>query len=72
MRYTVLAFAAGASAAPLFASSSVCPGGLYSTPQCCATDVLGLVDLDCAVRTSLSVSLVLSRRFGAYLVTLAD
>ncbi|KAI1757684.1 fungal hydrophobin-domain-containing protein [Xylaria castorea] len=24
-----------------------CPNGLYSSPQCCATDVLGLADLDC-------------------------
>ncbi|KAI0402135.1 fungal hydrophobin-domain-containing protein [Xylaria palmicola] len=24
-----------------------CPNGLYSVPQCCATDVLGLADLDC-------------------------
>ncbi|KAM3526027.1 hypothetical protein MY4038_007016 [Beauveria bassiana] len=27
--------------------SSFCPLGLYSVPQCCATDVLGLVRLDC-------------------------
>ncbi|KAI1744450.1 hydrophobin 2 [Xylaria scruposa] len=24
-----------------------CPDGLYSNPQCCATDVLGVADLDC-------------------------
>ncbi|KAI1494592.1 hydrophobin [Biscogniauxia mediterranea] len=24
-----------------------CPSGLYSSPQCCATDVLGVADLDC-------------------------
>ncbi|KAI0544698.1 fungal hydrophobin-domain-containing protein [Xylaria curta] len=24
-----------------------CPDGLYSVPQCCATDVLGVADLDC-------------------------
>ncbi|KAI1171863.1 fungal hydrophobin-domain-containing protein [Nemania sp. FL0916] len=24
-----------------------CPAGLYSVPQCCATDILGLADLDC-------------------------
>ncbi|KAI1111878.1 hydrophobin-like protein [Nemania sp. NC0429] len=24
-----------------------CPPGLYSNPQCCATDVLGVADLDC-------------------------
>ncbi|KAK4085162.1 fungal hydrophobin [Trichoderma aggressivum f. europaeum] len=28
--------------------SQLCPGGLESTPQCCATDVLGVADLDCA------------------------
>jgi hypothetical protein len=27
--------------------------GLYGTSQCCATDVLGLADLDCANRKSL-------------------
>ncbi|KAK6535395.1 Fungal hydrophobin [Orbilia ellipsospora] len=25
----------------------LCPGGLYGVPQCCATDVLGVADLDC-------------------------
>ncbi|KAI1099479.1 cerato-ulmin [Jackrogersella minutella] len=25
-----------------------CAPGLYSSPQCCATDVLGVADLDCA------------------------
>ncbi|KAI1358293.1 hydrophobin-like protein [Xylaria arbuscula] len=29
-------------------SSPVCPSGLYSVPQCCATDVLGVADLNCA------------------------
>ncbi|KAI3325524.1 Cerato-ulmin hydrophobin family [Xylariaceae sp. AK1471] len=24
-----------------------CPNGLFSVPQCCATDILGLADLDC-------------------------
>ncbi|RWA04332.1 hypothetical protein EKO27_g10773 [Xylaria grammica] len=24
-----------------------CPSGLYSNPQCCATDILGVADLDC-------------------------
>ena len=27
-----------------------CSPGLYSTAQCCATDVLGVADLDCASR----------------------
>ncbi|KAI1749486.1 hydrophobin-like protein [Xylaria castorea] len=26
---------------------SACPVGLYSNPQCCATDALGVADLDC-------------------------
>ncbi|XP_014560675.1 hypothetical protein COCVIDRAFT_88578 [Bipolaris victoriae FI3] len=48
MRYTVLAFAVGATAAPLASySSGVCPIGLYSNPQCCATDVLGVAALNC-------------------------
>ncbi|KAI0973559.1 fungal hydrophobin-domain-containing protein [Xylaria arbuscula] len=25
-----------------------CPDGLYSVPQCCATDLLGVADLDCS------------------------
>lgn len=54
MRYSILAFAAGVAAAP-FASTgttTLCPAGLYSNPQCCATDVLGAVGLNCAVRMS--------------------
>ncbi|EUC33730.1 hypothetical protein COCCADRAFT_95287 [Bipolaris zeicola 26-R-13] len=48
MRYTVLALAVGATAAPLASySSGVCPIGLYSNPQCCATDVLGVAALNC-------------------------
>ncbi|KAF2802070.1 hydrophobin, partial [Mytilinidion resinicola] len=27
---------------------AVCTEGLYTTPLCCATDVLGIADLDCA------------------------
>ncbi|CAE7013082.1 hypothetical protein CFE70_002315 [Pyrenophora teres f. teres 0-1] len=50
MRYTILAFAAGAAAAPFVTTgTSLCPAGLYSNPQCCATDVLGAIGLDCAV-----------------------
>lgn len=30
--------------------ADVCPDGLYSQAQCCATDVLGAVGLNCAVR----------------------
>ena len=29
----------------------LCQGTLENTPECCATDVLGLLDLDCAPRT---------------------
>ncbi|KAF5852008.1 hypothetical protein GGP41_000728 [Bipolaris sorokiniana] len=48
MRYTILAFAIGATAAPLTGyPSAVCPPGLYSTPQCCATDILGAAALNC-------------------------
>jgi hypothetical protein len=28
-------------------SHSLCPDGLFSVPQCCATDILGIADLDC-------------------------
>ena len=28
----------------------VCPSDLYSVPRCCATDVLGVADLDCQPR----------------------
>ncbi|TLS21446.1 uncharacterized protein PpBr36_10316 [Pyricularia pennisetigena] len=31
-------------------------GALYSSAQCCATDVLGVADLDCAVPPSLPTS----------------
>ncbi|RWA14144.1 hypothetical protein EKO27_g978 [Xylaria grammica] len=27
--------------------AALCPVGLYSVPQCCATDVLGIADLNC-------------------------
>lgn len=27
---------------------AACPNGLYSDPQCCSTDVLGVADLDCS------------------------
>ncbi|PNP46044.1 hypothetical protein TGAMA5MH_02079 [Trichoderma gamsii] len=30
-----------------------CPTGLYTNPQCCAADVLGLADLDCDVPSSI-------------------
>lgn len=54
--YAAVAFASGAFAAPLLSGyggdSTVCPSGLYSTPQCCATDILGVAALNCYARTS--------------------
>lgn len=32
-------------------------GGLYSSAQCCATDILGVANLDCAVREFLFLPL---------------
>ncbi|KAH6876093.1 fungal hydrophobin-domain-containing protein [Alternaria rosae] len=51
MRYSILAFIASAAAAPFTSTggAALCPTGLYSNPQCCATDVLGVVGLNCAV-----------------------
>ncbi|KAI1755750.1 hydrophobin-like protein [Xylaria castorea] len=52
--------AAAVSATPTYNPTPYhpCPNGLYSSPQCCATDVLGVADLDChspsAVVTSAS------------------
>ncbi|KAI1188160.1 hydrophobin-like protein [Nemania serpens] len=40
--------ATAVSAVPTYDPPYVaCPVGLYSNPQCCATDVLGVADLDC-------------------------
>ncbi|KAI0862962.1 fungal hydrophobin-domain-containing protein [Xylaria cubensis] len=36
-----------ATSTPTGGSYFACPDGLYSVPQCCATDVLGVADLDC-------------------------
>ncbi|KAI1424555.1 hydrophobin-like protein [Xylaria sp. FL1777] len=33
-------------------SPALCPVGLYSVPQCCATDVLGVADLNCGSPSS--------------------
>ncbi|KAI1489597.1 hydrophobin precursor [Biscogniauxia mediterranea] len=35
---------------------AACSPGLYSTPQCCATDVLGVADLDCAAPSAVPTS----------------
>ncbi|KAK1241317.1 hypothetical protein MKX08_001291 [Trichoderma sp. CBMAI-0020] len=45
-------FVAGVLAAPspsgLNSRATLCPAGLFSNPQCCAVDVLGVADLNCA------------------------
>ncbi|KAJ8122994.1 hypothetical protein ONZ43_g946 [Nemania bipapillata] len=33
-----------------------CPDGLYSVPQCCATDVLGVADLNCGSPSAVPTS----------------
>ncbi|KAI0903756.1 hydrophobin-like protein [Ustulina deusta] len=54
MQFTLIAlagvFATAISANPTYNNDPpyvACPSGLYSNPQCCATDVLGVADLDC-------------------------
>ncbi|KAL6882389.1 hydrophobin [Trichoderma longibrachiatum] len=44
-------FAAAAVAQPLEDRSggTACPPGLFSNPQCCATQLLGIIGLDCKV-----------------------
>ncbi|VUC23777.1 unnamed protein product [Clonostachys rosea] len=62
MRFDILAAAALlaqlATASPTVAKRQtyVACSGLYGTAQCCATDVLGLVDLDCGNPPSLPTS----------------
>ncbi|KAI8946733.1 hydrophobin-like protein [Xylaria longipes] len=54
MQFTLIAlagvFATAVSAVPGGGSYVPCPSGLYSVPQCCATDVLGVADLNCNSR----------------------
>ncbi len=55
----LLALAAVSMAAPsaLTTRDTVCPTGLlYTIPQCCATDVLGVADLSCENREYQSAS----------------
>lgn len=49
---TALCFASMAVALPNARRQAYtpCDTGLYSSPECCATDVLGVADLDCAAR----------------------
>ncbi|KAI0912579.1 fungal hydrophobin-domain-containing protein [Ustulina deusta] len=35
---------------------AACPNGLYSDPQCCSTDVLGVADLDCSSTPAIPTS----------------
>ncbi|KAI0533625.1 Cerato-ulmin hydrophobin family [Xylaria digitata] len=47
--FAAAALAAPAPAAELAGRDAYVPcSGLYGTSQCCATDVLGVADLDCA------------------------
>ncbi|KAI0018424.1 Cerato-ulmin hydrophobin family [Xylariomycetidae sp. FL0641] len=51
MQFTTIVsalFAGMAAAGPLSARQYTPCSGLYGTAQCCATDVLGVADLDCA------------------------
>lgn len=53
MQFAVLAaLFASAMAVPaeLNARTGVCQGGLYTNPQCCSPDVLGVACLDAKVR----------------------
>lgn len=69
MQFTLIAlagvFATAISANPTYNNDPpyvACPSGLYSNPQCCATDVLGVADLDCHSRESNPPSLDLEKR----------
>ena len=55
--FTLLASASLTLAVPAYKrqASTLC-SGLESNPQCCATDVLGVADLNCADRKSLLLS----------------
>ncbi|KAG5918658.1 beta ketoadipyl CoA thiolase, th1 [Claviceps africana] len=54
---SIMAIASVALAAPSEIDARTynpaCPQGLYSVPQCCATDVLGAADLNCEPPKSL-------------------
>ncbi|KAI0188408.1 hydrophobin-like protein [Astrocystis sublimbata] len=61
MQFTILAlagvFATAVTATPTGGKPYVpCPSGLYSVPQCCATDVLGVADLNCFSPSSVPTS----------------
>lgn len=55
MKFTVatLFFATALAGVARRQAPAFCPPGLlYTNPQCCQVDVLGLADLDCVVRKS--------------------
>ncbi|KAI1303494.1 hydrophobin-like protein [Xylaria venustula] len=62
MQFSLIAlagvFAAAVSANPTYGGPpyDACPDGLYSVPQCCATDVLGVADLNCASPSAVPTS----------------
>ncbi|KAI0434891.1 hydrophobin-like protein [Xylaria sp. FL1042] len=62
MQYSIVAIigfiATAVSGAPTDGNSPyvACPSGLYSVPQCCATDVLGVADLNCGSPSSVPYS----------------
>ncbi|KAI0411220.1 hydrophobin-like protein [Xylaria grammica] len=68
MQFTLItltsAFATAVAANPTYNNPpyDACPDGLYSVEQCCATDVLGVADLDCGSRESHTSSLELGGR----------
>ncbi|KAI0872987.1 hydrophobin-like protein [Hypoxylon argillaceum] len=46
--FAIIGFVATAvTAIPTDTPYDACVSGLYSVPQCCATDVLGVADLNC-------------------------
>ena len=64
---TVLAFAVAALAAPLEERQlGLCSSG---TPQCCATDVLNLADLDCANRKFSLLSIARLHNLPTHMLT---
>ncbi|KAI0442766.1 cerato-ulmin [Xylaria telfairii] len=62
MQFTLIALLgaiATVSANPTYnppAPYNACTNGLYSNPQCCATDVLGVADLNCGSPSSVPTS----------------
>ncbi|KAJ8121295.1 hypothetical protein ONZ43_g2217 [Nemania bipapillata] len=55
--FAIIGFVATAvTAIPTDPPYVACPSGLYSVPQCCATDVLGIADLNCHSPSSVPFS----------------